>query len=654
MKARLRVLSLVFITSLSACGGGNSTVPTVAAASAPGTPGTSNGTSTFSYGAALLAGSTSSTPANIGALKVDVALRLRNSAGLVAYGQAVSTPNSAAYRHFLTPRQIADEYGATLADDVKTAAYFRRFGLNVGGWTQRLSLAVSGPQKAMEAAFHTHFASYATPRGVVYGPKENPSFDEPLPVVAVNHLITGAAILRRNLVQAAAPAGSGQNHAFGYVPQQIAAAFDYNGAYSAGFRGDGIAIGIIGTGPIDQNDYATFKRMFDVPGAATITQVDATSAAAAVVQSGLGNGSPVATPPPVTAPCTGTLPVCNPEDYEAQIDTEQAAALGYDASVLFYLAYVPDSPSGPQIGLGEYDDEIQQAIMDNSADVLSLSFGGAESGLASTYLLGPDKSYSSGAFGPTEFAALAAEGIATFVSAGDSGAQGCARFAFGNAANANCVEYPASDASVTAVGGVTTPLDNAGRFVGPLTAWGVQTQSGSYGTGGGISAYVPQPAWQTGAGIASGLRNVPDVSLEGDQNTGVATIVNASFGSTGSGAYGGTSVAAPETAAMWALVLSACKQTPACVAKGTGPHPYRLGNAAPLFYGIYNNAAQYPTAFYDVVFGNNGVIPCTELGFCPQPLPTPQPGFNAGVGYDLTTGIGVPFARHLIQAIVGV
>ena len=105
---------------------------------------------------------------------------------------------------------------------------------------------------------------------------------------------------------------------------------------------------------------------------------------------------------------------------------------------------------------------------------------------------------------------------------------------------------------------------------------------------------------------------------------------------------------------MWALVLSACKQTPACAAKGTGPHPYRLGNAAPLFYGIYNNAAQYPTTFYDVVYGNNGVIPCTQLGFCPQPLPTPEPGFNAGVGFDLTTGIGVPFARHLIQSIVGV
>jgi subtilase family serine protease len=652
-QSKLRALSLVLITSLSACGGGKSaSIPAVASGSTPVIPGALSGPSSFSYGAAMLAGSTSSTPADIGALKVDVALQLRNGAGLIQYAQAVSTPKSAAYRHFLTPRQIADEYGATVADAAKTAAYFRRFGLDVGGWTQRLSVAVSGPQKAMEAAFHTHFVSYATPRGAVYGPKEKPAFDEALPVVAVANLITGAKVLRRNLVQVAA-AGSGQNHAFGYVPQQIAAAFDFNGAYNAGFRGDGISIGIIGTGPIDQNDYATFKREFNVPGTATITQIAATAGAAAVVQSGLGMGSPVATPPPVTAPCSGALPACNPEDLEAQIDTQQAAALGYDASVLFYLAYVPQSPNGPQIGLSEFDDEIQQAIMDNSADVLSLSFGGAESGLAS-YLLGPNNVYNSNAFGPTEFAALAAEGIATFVSSGDSGAQGCAHFSFFSAASGNCVEYPASDASVTAVGGVTTPLDNAGRFVGPLTAWGLQTQSGFSGTGGGVSAYVPAPVWQTGSGVTSGLRNLPDVSLEADQNTGVATIVNASYGFKGTGAYGGTSVAAPETAAMWALVLSACKQTPACAAKGTGPHPYRLGNAAPLFYGIYNNAAQYPTTFYDVVYGNNGVIACTQLGFCPQPLPTPEPGFNAGVGFDLTTGIGVPFARHLIQSIVGV
>jgi hypothetical protein len=43
--------------------------------------------------------------------------------------------------------------------------------------------------------------------------------------------------------------------------------------------------------------------------------------------------------------------------------------------VLFYLAYVPQGSLGPQIGLAEDDDEIQQAINDNRADVLSLSFG---------------------------------------------------------------------------------------------------------------------------------------------------------------------------------------------------------------------------------------------------------------------------------------
>jgi hypothetical protein len=65
----------------------------------------------------------------------------------------------------------------------------------------------------MESAFHTHFVGYTSPRGVLYGPN------------------------------------------------------------SAEFRGDGIAIGIIGTGLIDQHDDATFKGDFNVQGTATMTQV---------------------------------------------------------------------------------------------------------------------------------------------------------------------------------------------------------------------------------------------------------------------------------------------------------------------------------------------------------------------------------------------
>ncbi|MDB5040026.1 MAG: hypothetical protein JWN27_752, partial [Candidatus Eremiobacteraeota bacterium] len=33
---------------------------------------------------------------------------------------------------------------------------------------------------------------------------------------------------------------------------------------------------------------------------------------------------------------------------------------------------------------------------------------------------------------------------------------------------------------------------------------------------------------------------------------------------------------------------------------------------------------------------------------------TPDPGYLSGVGYDLVTGVGVPFGRHLITAVVGV
>ncbi len=75
-----------------------------------------------------------------------------------------------------------------------------------------------------------------------------------------------------------------------------------------------------------------------------------------------------------------------------------------------------DAPSGtdyPLQGLAEADDEIQQAIADNTVDVLSLSYGGADpiNGVyyaadPSSYLNGTPSSYDPSAFGPSEFAAL--------------------------------------------------------------------------------------------------------------------------------------------------------------------------------------------------------------------------------------------------------
>jgi subtilase family serine protease len=223
-----------------------------------------------------------------------------------------------------------------------------------------------------------------------------------------------------------------------------------------------------------------------------------------------------------------------------------------------------------------------------------------------------------------------------------------------------CVSYPAIDPSVVGVGGVNSPIGNNGRLTGPITAWGAQTSGYDpiFGASdGGVSAYFPLPTFQSGTvGVTGSTRNSPDISLVADPQTGVAVLFDAAFSDGGFEPFGGTSVAAPESAAMWALVLQGCAQSPT-TCKGTfgGTHAYRLGNPNPLFYKMYASASVYPSTFYDVVFGDNSTLPCSPLeGTCPTPQPTPIAGFLAGTGYDRVTGIGVPFGRALVKAGAGI
>jgi len=45
-------------------------------------------------------------------------------------------------------------------------------------------------------------------------------------------------------------------------------------------------------------------------------------------------------------------------------------------------------------------------------------------------------------------------------------------------------------------------------------------------------------------------------------------------------------------------------------------------------------------------------------GPTPGPTATPEPtfanGYNAGPGLDLVTGVGAPYARNLVKAVVGI
>ncbi len=686
----------VLAFAATACGGSKS-LPSAPVGASNG--GSAPASSPFVYDSAFVAKSQLVRPATFGRLGIDVALRMRDAKGLAAYATAVNAPSSPSYRQFLTPAQIADRFSATQADSDAATAYFEARGLNVAGWKQRLLLHVDGTQAQLENAFDTKFGVFKNGSEVFLAPLTAPHVPAGIPVLGSPDIVVRS---KRYDPASLVHVGTGTSGG-GYAPQQIAAAFDYDGAYGAGFTGSGITVGIIGTGPVSTQtatrlgDLEAFKTLYGVRGSSTLSVVSAGSSDPVV-----NGASGFASPPPVTAPCnTSGVPGvpasesptanCNPEDGEAQLDTEQAGALARDSSIEFYLAYNPNDgcvegngnpvqaspcPAGagfPLQGLGEADEELQTAIDHDSADVLSLSYAGAEFGqVAPPGGTSPPSEFTADGSGldPTEFAMLAAEGIAVFVASGDSGAQECqASFYSEPVLDSTCVSYPATDPNVVAVGGVTTPLDAGGNFVGPVTAWGLQTSGGIGGTGGGISSYFLLPAFQQGVpGVQTSKRNVPDLSLEADPGTGVGLIANADASLGGfarsPSPIGGTSVAAPEAAAMWALVLQACKATPSC-AKAGGPKPYRLGDPNPLFYKIYQSAA-YPNTFLDVTYGNNAQLPyCQKIApgsdpvNCPSPAPSPaptglDPGYSAGVGYDQLTGIGVPFARSLIRAVVGI
>lgn len=149
------------------------------------------------------------------------------------------------------------------------------------------------------------------------------------------------------------------------------------------------------------------------------------------------------------------------------------------------------------------------------ADYVSNSYGGSEFSSETSY----DSNFN-------------APGVGITVSAGDSG--------YG-------VEYPAASPYVTAVGGTSLTQSNTTR------GWSESVWSG---TGSGCSAVEPQQSWQNGLGFCTN-RTVADVSAVADPYTGVA--VYDSYGSSGGAnwyVYGGTSVASPLIAGIWATTGS--------------------------------------------------------------------------------------------------
>jgi subtilase family serine protease len=208
--------------------------------------------------------------------------------------------------------------------------------------------------------------------------------------------------------------------------------------------------------------------------------------------------------------------------------------------------------------------------------VLSMSFGLSESGYPTT---GP---YTIAATHQL-FITMTSHGTTPFASSGDSGASTCCD-----------VEYPASDPLVVAVGGTSLTLNSDGSYSGE-TAWS--------GSSAGSSSVYSKPLWQQGKGDS--MRDIVDVSYDGDPNTGVL-VVQGGF----EYQVGGTSAGSPQWAALLALASQANNET--------------YGPVAPKLYGL--------STFHDVTSGSDGF-------------------FSAATGWDYPTGLGSPDAYALVNAL---
>jgi subtilase family serine protease len=221
------------------------------------------------------------------------------------------------------------------------------------------------------------------------------------------------------------------------------------------------------------------------------------------------------------------------------------------------------------------------------AGVVSMSFGANEGSWTASY-----DSVFSGA------------GMSYLAATGDNGA---------------AVSWPSVSSKVVAVGGTT--LTYSGSGARSETTWS--------GTGGGTSAFVALPSYQSGTVGGYARRAVADVAFNADPNSGqyVATIAPGSTTVRWISA-GGTSLSTPQ----WAGLLAVANALRVAAGKTVLGQPH-----AALYQQIGAVPTQYATVFKDVATGSNGT--CTTCA--------------AKAGYDTPTGWGTPNASALLTSLSG-
>lgn len=472
--------------------------------------------------------------------------------GLAQAAQEMYNPSSPQYGHYLTPRQVAAQFGASETTIQKISNWLIRQGFELVGVNPlRTTLSVRANVLQIARAFQVVLQTRVLNGRTFFGPSQAPVLPPDIaPLVTSITGLSNFALFTHTSPRFPDNLGgiqpgtvqqpsSGDCTLYGILGNvkrdQIARSYAFDQLWKRGFRGQGMKAGVLELGePYDRNDVANYAVCNGGQLHARNIQVDG---------------------PLAPGPGAG----------EAALDLEMIAGLAPEAEILDYQAPRPDDVS--------FLDALNKVAADDVVQVLSISYGAGEDQFDASYLAQLNETLE----------LLAVEGISVFVSSGD-----CAAFTDGIFGQLQ-VSFPASAPWAIGVGGTSF---SGNREI----AWSDANPDrsrcqNSWGTGGGVSknASFARPIWQIGPGVnnnfSNGNRQVPDVAAIADN----ISIYYHGFWQP----VVGTSAAAP----VWAAGAILLDQ----VLKKAGKP---LLGGVPTLYQIANHPGKYHP-FHDITQGNN-------------------------------------------------
>jgi subtilase family serine protease len=383
-----------------------------------------------------------------------------------------------------------------------------------------------------------------------------------------------------------------------YDPYQMRKAYQIDTLINAGYTGAGHTIVIVDAyqSPFLPDDLDTFNAMYSLP--------DRSAFFSQVAPDGL-------------TPFDGSDEMMG-WAQEITLDVEWAHAIAPGANVVLDLAKSSDD--------ADILSATKYAVDHRLGDIISQSFGENENCVDSKLLAQQHKL----------FVKATQQHITLLASSGD---QGAAQPTCDGNSWVQVASSPADDPLVTAVGGTelhaadycltalgcdptTNPV--AGTYQDEI-AW---NEFDSESTGGGFSGLYKAPIYQRLVEHNGKQRGVPDVAYNAAIYHGVLVVFAGDWY-----LFGGTSCGSPQ----WAGIVAIADQKAGRSLGFINPALYLFGVSQKIYAKLFN----------DVTSGTNSVTEEDADGN----LVSVQ-GYNAGTGWDATTGLGSPKVDQLVSFVI--